>query len=153
MCLSMVDGLVFFFLMIRRPPRSTRTDTLFPYTTLFRSGDRAAVDVVEKMGREHHCDVLLRPTPADLLEFGGPVLEHLEGLVDQEEGRPTILEQPEKTPEQGLDDRRRHRPAVDQVADVDGRPGARLQAIGGSVDQIPIGTLPAIGIEGDTDRV
>src|SRR3546814_19117108 len=31
--------LVFFFLMIRRPPRSTRTDTLFPYTTLFRSVD------------------------------------------------------------------------------------------------------------------
>src|SRR3546814_12299743 len=28
-----------FFLMIRRPPRSTRTDTLFPYTTLFRSTD------------------------------------------------------------------------------------------------------------------
>src|SRR3546814_4957167 len=27
----------FFFFMIRRPPRSTRTDTLFPYTTLFRS--------------------------------------------------------------------------------------------------------------------
>src|SRR3546814_5491044 len=31
--------LFFFFLMIRRPPRSTRTDTLFPYTTLFRSDD------------------------------------------------------------------------------------------------------------------
>src|SRR3546814_16240645 len=28
-----------FFLMIRRPPRSTRTNTLFPYTTLFRSPD------------------------------------------------------------------------------------------------------------------
>src|SRR3546814_14775473 len=28
-----------FCLMIRRPPRSTRTDTLFPYTTLFRSAD------------------------------------------------------------------------------------------------------------------
>src|SRR3546814_4030553 len=28
---------VIFFLLIRRPPRSTRTDTLFPYTTLFRS--------------------------------------------------------------------------------------------------------------------
>src|SRR3546814_14392498 len=28
---------LFLFLMIRRPPRSTRTDTLFPYTTLFRS--------------------------------------------------------------------------------------------------------------------
>src|SRR3546814_15487909 len=32
---------VFFFLMIRRPPRSTRTDTLFPYTTLFRSTSAA----------------------------------------------------------------------------------------------------------------
>src|SRR3546814_20485931 len=29
--------MVLFFLVIRRPPRSTRTDTLFPYTTLFRS--------------------------------------------------------------------------------------------------------------------
>src|SRR3546814_8329594 len=33
--------LLVFFLMIRRPPRSTRTDTLFPYTTLFRSGKYA----------------------------------------------------------------------------------------------------------------
>src|SRR3546814_18116365 len=32
-----VFGVFVFFLMIRRPPRSTRTDTLFPYTTLFRS--------------------------------------------------------------------------------------------------------------------
>src|SRR3546814_5957532 len=32
----MCVGVCFFFLMIRRPPRSTRTDTLFPYTTLFK---------------------------------------------------------------------------------------------------------------------
>src|SRR3546814_4473318 len=32
--------------MIRRPPRSTRTDTLFPYTTLFRSSHNAGVTVV-----------------------------------------------------------------------------------------------------------
>src|SRR3546814_11211560 len=32
-----VVSLLFLFLMRRRPPRSTRTDTLFPYTTLFRS--------------------------------------------------------------------------------------------------------------------
>src|SRR3546814_20735961 len=40
--MSVVYG--FFFLMIRRPPRSTRTDTLLPYTTLFRSryADREA---------------------------------------------------------------------------------------------------------------
>src|SRR3546814_18413495 len=31
---------ILLFLMERRPPRSTRTDTLFPYTTLFRSNDR-----------------------------------------------------------------------------------------------------------------
>src|SRR3546814_7696722 len=34
----------FFFLMIRRPPRSTRTDTLFPYTTLFRSRPKRQVN-------------------------------------------------------------------------------------------------------------
>src|SRR3546814_6317758 len=33
----LVVMLFVFFVMIRRPPRSTRTDTLFPYTTLFRS--------------------------------------------------------------------------------------------------------------------
>src|SRR3546814_18876133 len=42
--------------MIRRPPRSTRTDTLFPYTTLFRSHDvAAAVPAVEVA---HHADAL-----------------------------------------------------------------------------------------------
>src|SRR3546814_3964089 len=35
--------LFLFFLMIRRPPRSTRTDTLFPYTTLFRSSAQGAL--------------------------------------------------------------------------------------------------------------
>src|SRR3546814_2783629 len=35
---------VFFVVMIRRPPRSTRTDTLFPYTTLFRSLGGARVN-------------------------------------------------------------------------------------------------------------
>src|SRR3546814_16837011 len=38
----------FFFLMIRRPPRSTRTDTLFPYTTLFRSARRRISDVHQR---------------------------------------------------------------------------------------------------------
>src|SRR3546814_11566676 len=50
-----------FFLMIRRPPRSTRTDTLFPYTTLFRSGDQR---VLALAWRNHRCrgegDVHLR---------------------------------------------------------------------------------------------
>src|SRR3546814_11713922 len=43
---------IFFFLMIRRPPRSTRPDTLFPYTTLFRSLPLAvpAIDAVLPKG-------------------------------------------------------------------------------------------------------
>src|SRR3546814_13600713 len=55
---------MFFFLMIRRPPRSTRTDTLFPYTTLFRSrdelhvGDAVPLDESERLQRveavHHH---------------------------------------------------------------------------------------------------
>src|SRR3546814_15625802 len=41
---------LFFLLMTRRPPRSTRTDTLFPYTTLFRSGAGAARLVERQQG-------------------------------------------------------------------------------------------------------
>src|SRR3546814_11655165 len=40
--------------MNRRPPRSTRTDTLFPYTTLFRSGR----DVIADEAEDHHHDML-----------------------------------------------------------------------------------------------
>src|SRR3546814_12485339 len=42
---------MFFFLMIRRPPRSTRTDTLFPYTTLFRSAEQAEHGVEQRAGQ------------------------------------------------------------------------------------------------------
>src|SRR3546814_11449076 len=48
LCTYYVD--YFFFLMIRRPPRSTRTDTLFPYTTLFRSG----LDKLELLDIDHN---------------------------------------------------------------------------------------------------
>src|SRR3546814_8670091 len=40
--------------MIRRPPRSTRTDTLFPYTTLFRSGQDTSVQI----RRRHQIELL-----------------------------------------------------------------------------------------------
>src|SRR3546814_10052668 len=58
--------ILFFFLRIRRPPRSTRTDTLFPYTTLFRSpaGTRRSVPrtVAGRASRS------LCPRPADRRE-------------------------------------------------------------------------------------
>src|SRR3546814_6133375 len=53
---------IFFFLMIRRPPRSTRTDTLFPYTTLFRShaSDRDVKNLFERIKKEQgHVDILV----------------------------------------------------------------------------------------------
>src|SRR3546814_4376277 len=51
----------FFFLMIRRPPRSTRTDTLFPYTTLFRSKKKANLP---HEGTHRGVDLGLRPHAA-----------------------------------------------------------------------------------------
>src|SRR3546814_12881324 len=55
-CILYVTCIYFFFLMIRRPPRSTRTDTLFPYTTLFRSaggrrGGRCHIEPHRPRGR------------------------------------------------------------------------------------------------------
>src|SRR3546814_2444457 len=53
---------VFFFLMIRRPPRSTRTDTLFPYTTLFRSkAILARLDAIDTaaLSRQNQVDALI----------------------------------------------------------------------------------------------
>src|SRR3546814_16874566 len=48
-CVLFSGVLLFCFLMKRRPPRSTRTDTLFPYTALFRS--RADGLVHQRLGR------------------------------------------------------------------------------------------------------
>src|SRR3546814_3987566 len=46
---------LFFFLMLRRPPRSTRTDTLFPDTTLFRSGVRELAHVIIPLISAAYC--------------------------------------------------------------------------------------------------
>src|SRR3546814_7315814 len=61
---------MFFFLMRRRPPRSTRTDTLFPYTTLFRSRRGAVPPAVDR----GHARTLLRPArPAHRGVRAGPL--------------------------------------------------------------------------------
>src|SRR3546814_13883678 len=57
---------VFFFLMIRRPPGSTLTDTLFPYTTLFRSFPRIATPLWGVPER-----ALARPGLSDSMSPGG----------------------------------------------------------------------------------
>src|SRR3546814_8071793 len=60
--------LCFFFLIIRRPPRSTRTDTLFPYTTLFRS--------TAMLVRTFQIDIGLRCEAIGVERFRNHRLEH-----------------------------------------------------------------------------
>src|SRR3546814_5351797 len=61
--------------MIRRPPRSTRTDTLFPYTTLFRSGSSTVTSGTEsKVGRAASS----LPGPAETTSPSPPVIARSE---------------------------------------------------------------------------
>src|SRR3546814_7251925 len=68
---------IFFFVMTRRPPRSTRTDTLFPYTTRFRSGER------RRVGGQH---AFVPQAPGvdagDVLEHVGLDAEAVEGGLE-----------------------------------------------------------------------
>src|SRR3546814_11274822 len=73
-CLCFFHRLVLlfiFFLMIRRPPRSTRTDTLFPYTTLFRSPDQGRQR--HRGGRRRHGIDDQCPAPAQRLAYRHPL--------------------------------------------------------------------------------
>src|SRR3546814_7392690 len=58
---------MFFFLMIRRPPRSTRTDTIFPYTTLFRSTAPPSLAAKAKGPPERAFRKLWKPKKAQAL--------------------------------------------------------------------------------------
>src|SRR3546814_16382413 len=66
--------------MIRRPPRSTRTDTLFPYTTLFRSAGRNTRQVAE-IALQLRADIVAEQRHAD----GAEIVPHL--AIDAGEGR------------------------------------------------------------------
>src|SRR3546814_10950696 len=60
-----------FFLMIRPPPRSTRTDTLFPYTTLFRSPKLVTSDNILYNVENEYNGVLVKAAFADEQFFYG----------------------------------------------------------------------------------
>src|SRR3546814_8362346 len=79
--------LLFFFLMIRLPPRPTRTDTLFPSTTLFRS-DRAAVQ--RRRGVDHAGVVEARHDQVALARGAG-VGGQFDELVVRFERRRSVL--------------------------------------------------------------
>src|SRR3546814_20418998 len=71
--MSLIVLFSFFFLMIRRPPRSTRTDTLFPYTTLFRPLKRRVVSRQRDIERDVG---LFNP-----IRRGAWGVDHVHGLV------------------------------------------------------------------------
>src|SRR3546814_14566711 len=79
----MIWCLTLFFLMIRRPPRSTRTDTLFPYTTLFRSSSEFGKEHVEITLASNERLVLLGVTSAqrDADEVAHPIVEVCEERI------------------------------------------------------------------------
>src|SRR3546814_13557589 len=94
----------FFFLMIRRPPRSTRTDTLFPYTTLFRSMHRpdpailgwwSTLFEIPSVAIGGITPANARPlieAGADFLAVSSAVWNHPEGPADAEIGRASCRE-------------------------------------------------------------
>src|SRR3546814_10711621 len=65
--------------MIRRPPRSTRTDTLVPYTTLFRSGGSVTAGIVSARGRDlnngPYDNFLQVDAPINPGNSGGPLFD------------------------------------------------------------------------------
>src|SRR3546814_15445456 len=89
----------FFFYMIRRAPRSTRTVTLFPYTTLFRSqGSAGAAEQIEKAFIERgaqpvaiigHIGMIggLQRLPDARVDGGGVVRQEQLGLGDRKSTR------------------------------------------------------------------
>src|SRR3546814_2129434 len=69
--------------MIRRPPRSTRTDTLVPYTTLFRSGfaqRRPALREVRSVGQHVGCPHHIGKARAGLCQCRADIFQALLGL-------------------------------------------------------------------------
>src|SRR3546814_16765249 len=91
--------LVVLFLMIRRPPISTRSDTLFPYTTLFRSlevpGDLRVTAVCAGSGGEVVMGVRHRTLPLHGVQF------HPESILSQHGQRlvENFLERPDRSEE------------------------------------------------------
>src|SRR3546814_14387042 len=66
--------------MIRRPPRSTLTDTLFPYTTLFRS-----LEKLDRAADAGQVDACARAALEDDALFPVPVEDRVHGVVDRED--------------------------------------------------------------------
>src|SRR3546814_15747059 len=63
--------------MIRRPPRSTRTDTLFPYTTLFRSKEIVIVEVEARVDGDRRDEAARR----EFVDIGNALVAHFGAIA------------------------------------------------------------------------
>src|SRR3546814_16328676 len=89
MIVSRLCVLLFVFcLMIRRPPRSTRTDTLFPYTTLFRSLGNARLSLRNKFAAGDEIEVVGPDVPAFTMTV--PMMRDMDGFDLAEPRRPQM---------------------------------------------------------------
>src|SRR3546814_4111093 len=89
MCIILINLRFLLYLMIRRPPRPTRTDTLFPYTTHFRS----TLEQLSDLARQHNCS-LFRAVPL-MSGKGGANLAKFAALIEQMTHEAQILPLPE----------------------------------------------------------
>src|SRR3546814_13747197 len=76
-------SVIIFFLMIRRPPRSTRTDTLFPYTTLFRSQIRHAQIALKRAKQTDRIEIY-EPEAAMLSDNRFGLETELRGAIEED---------------------------------------------------------------------
>src|SRR3546814_4462125 len=117
---------VFFFLMIRRPPRSTRPDTLLPYTTLFRSAGRpdqhdelaigdGDIDPVNDLER---AILLAHRFHTDTRHLGLPVTLRLCGVFSLRFHRPRSETRHHVAPEHIVDRRRRQRRSEEHTSEL-----------------------------------
>src|SRR3546814_20846378 len=113
--------------MIRRPPRSTRTDTLFPYTTLFRS--------LAKVADQDSCEVRVSP--------GGEHGDAVPGGPEHETGQPLLKPEADCGGDRAVDDGDPARRPPEPDRRTAAPAGGTLQAFG-TLD----GTVPGRGQEG-----
>src|SRR3546814_18026404 len=84
-------SIIFFFLMIRLPPRSNRTDTLFPYTTLFRSHFTVSYKINPGMEPAKPTDTAKAVAQWQMLHDLYLELGHEVELIDPLEGFPDMV--------------------------------------------------------------
>src|SRR3546814_2014637 len=120
-CRSLTSHLGFVVLMIRRPPRPTRTDTLFPYTTLFRSACNAGPRSRRRFRSDGSIEqrliqealALTRDRHQENADLAKPCMAHAIDLLRKQERGAVAEQQREWLPCRAR--RTRKRPRLDQL--------------------------------------